>query len=327
MTLARRLLAILTLWAPGALIALTWLAWRDRLPAELPTHWGTSGPADAVTSAPVFFGWLLGIATVAAVVGSVLVLVPLSGRWVQRAIGAAAGAVAAFVLSMWLGSTVTSLDVSDPFTVELGAWVLLTVMAPCYGLVPLFLLPPGTSPPVEPQETVKIEPLVPADSQAVAWSRTISSWLFIGMTVLLLALGALLFAQPIMRDGIAATAWTLAPYCAVLILVAVFCAYRVTVDWRGLRVTSLLFGISLKRIRPDQIAAVEAATLEPTQWGGWGYRIMPGRSAIILRKGPGLVVTQRNEKQFAISLDRPAEPASILLGLIANPEPSAEARR
>lgn len=155
MTIARRLLAILTLWMPGVTILVTWLTWQERLPVELPTHWGSSGPADAVTSAPVFFGWLLGVASAAALLGSVFVLVPLSGRWVRRAIGAAAGAVAAFVLSMWLGSTVPSLDVTDPFTIELGAWVLVTFLAPCYGLIPLFLLPPGASPPVEPQETAK----------------------------------------------------------------------------------------------------------------------------------------------------------------------------
>jgi len=327
MTISRKLLAILTLWVPGIVIAFTWMAWQERLPAELPTHWGSSGPADAVTSAPVFFGWLLGVAGIAALLGSLLVLVPLSGKWVQRAIGAAAGAVAAFTLSMWLGSTVPSLDVTDPFTVELGAWVLLTFIAPCYGLIPLFLLPPGNSPPVNTAETVKVEPLVPADSQTVVWSRTVSSWLFIGTTILMVVLGVLLFAPPMMRDGITAVGWTLIPYCAALLLVAVFCAYRVTVDWRGLRVTSLLFSIPLKRIAPDQIAAVEAATLEPTQWGGWGYRIMPGRSAIILRKGPGLIVTQRNEKQFAISLGRPEEPASILLGLIPASESSAEAQR
>ena len=28
----------------------------------------------------------------------------------------------------------------------------------------------------------------------------------------------------------------------------------------------------------DQIAAIEAVdVLEPTEWGGWGYRVMPGR--------------------------------------------------
>jgi hypothetical protein len=41
------------------------------------------------------------------------------------------------------------------------------------------------------------------------------------------------------------------------------------------------------------------------------------RSAIILRKGPGLVITQTNNKQFAITLDCPEEPASILLNLIS----------
>ena len=149
----------------------------------------------------------------------------------------------------------------------------------CYGLIPLFLLPPGASPPVEPQETAKVDPLVLADSQAVAWSRTVSSWLFIGTTILTAALGVLLFAPPIMRDGFTAVGWTLIPYCAAVLLVAVFCAYRVSVDWRGLRVTLLSFAIPLKRIAPEQIAQVEAAVLEPTQWGGWQDRIMPGRSA------------------------------------------------
>lgn len=323
MTVARRLLAVLTLWAPGVIILVTWRAWQERLPGELPTHWGASGPADAVTSAPVYFGWLLGIAGAAALVGSVLVLLPLSGRWVRRAIGAAAGGVAGFVLSMWLGSAVTSLDVTDPFTVELGAWVLVMLVAPGYGLIPLFLLPPGTSPPVEPQEKVTVEPLVPADSQTVAWSTTVTSWLFISATILVVAVGVLLFAPLLLRDGITGFGWTLVVYCALVLLVAVFCVYRVSVDWRGLRVISLVFGIPLKRISPDQIANVEAAVLEPAQWGGWGYRFMPGRSAIILRRGPGMVITLRNGKQFAISLDRPEEPASILLGLIARPEANA----
>ena len=125
--------------------------------------------------ASVFFGWLLGVAGAAALLGSVLVLVPLSGKWVQRRdLGLPPVRWPRSCCSMWLGSTVPSLDVADPFTVELGAWVLLTFIAPCYGLIPLFLLPPGNSPPVNTAETVKVEPLVPADSTTVAWSRTVS---------------------------------------------------------------------------------------------------------------------------------------------------------
>ena len=169
---------------------------------------------------------------------------------------------------------------------------------------------------MEPQETAKVNPLVLADSQAVAWSRTVSSWLFIrhddpdGRTRCVAIRAAdharrvhcgRVDADPVLRSGVAGR--------------GILCIPGERLYWRGLRVTSLLFAIPLKRIAPEQIAQVEAPVPEPTQWGGWGYRIMPGRSAIILRKGPGMVITQRNEKQFAVSLDQPEEPASILLGL------------
>lgn len=168
----RRALAVVTLWLPAATILWTWMLWEGRLPANLPTHWGVGGPADGVTSAPAFLGWLLGVS-------------------------------------------------------------------------------------------------------------------------------------------------------AVLLLVAALCVFRVTVDERGLRITSGLLGIPLKCIAPAKIAAIEVTTLEPMQWGGWGYRIMPGRSAIILRRGPGLVITQHDERQFAITLDEPEEPASTLLALATAEDASA----
>jgi len=49
--------AILTPWVPAAPVAATCTLRQERLPAELPTHWDFGGPADAATSAPVFFGW------------------------------------------------------------------------------------------------------------------------------------------------------------------------------------------------------------------------------------------------------------------------------
>ena len=52
-------------------------------------------------------------------------------------------------------------------------------------------------------------------------------------------------------------------------------------------------------------------------WGGWGYRIMPDRSAVVLRSGPGLVVTSTSGKQFAITIDDPEEPAALLQALAA----------
>jgi hypothetical protein len=75
---------------------------------------------------------------------------------------------------------------------------------------------------------------------------------------------------------------------------------------------SLLLHIPLKRIPLDRIRRAEAAHLTPGEWGGWGYRIMPGRSALVLRSGPGLVVTSVDGTQFAISLADAESPARLL---------------
>lgn len=55
MTVPRRILAIVALWIPVAVIALTGWAWRGELPAQLPSHWGASGPADGATDGSALF--------------------------------------------------------------------------------------------------------------------------------------------------------------------------------------------------------------------------------------------------------------------------------
>lgn len=304
---------ILTLWLPAATIVITWTLWADRLPSELPTRWGASGPADAANPAASVLGWLLTTAAGAALTGSVLLFVRFRGRWTKRAVSGVAAAIGAYALGMWLMSTATSLDASDPYTVELGPWGILTMVAPLYGLLPLALYPRVGERPVSVAGALDPAPVSIGPDETVSWSRTVTSKLFISMTGVIVLLGALLLLPATLGDESDVPLWPLISVLAAVLLVAVFCVYRVTVDWRGLRVTSALAGIPLKRIRADDIADVEAATLEPMQWGGWGYRIMPGRSAIILRRGPGLVVTRRNDKQFAVTLDRPEEPAALLL--------------
>ncbi|WP_449372420.1 hypothetical protein [Arthrobacter psychrolactophilus] len=73
--------------------------------------------------------------------------------------------------------------------------------------------------------------------------------------------------------------------------------------------------IPLKRIKLHEIAAVEVTELRPSEWGGWGYRIMPGRSAVIMGAGPGLIITTTTDKQFAVTVGDPDTAASLLLAL------------
>lgn len=313
------LLAIVSLWVPALVIVVTWGVWAEHLPSELPTHWGGSGPADAVTAAPVVFGWTFGVTLALALAGTILVLVPLRGPWVKRAISGTAGAAAAFVLGIWLGSAASSIGVTDPYTVTLGAWLLVVFVLPVYGLIPLLLLPKGASRPVDVRDAQPITPAPLAPGERVAWTRSLWSWLFIvTAAVMLVVVVVLWFPLFTSEGGAGSLGFAFVVSVVALLLVVALCAFRVTIDHRGLRVTSLVLGIPIKRIALADIEAVEAVELEPMSWGGWGYRVMPGRSAIILRRGPGLVLTRRDQKQFAITLDEPEEPAGILLGLMAN---------
>ena len=53
------------------------------------------------------------------------------------------------------------------------------------------------------------------------------------------------------------------------------------------------------------IAEASAIVVEPMQWGGWGYRWIPWAraSAAVIRRGPGIALTLRDGRQFAVTVD------------------------
>jgi hypothetical protein len=55
------------------------------------------------------------------------------------------------------------------------------------------------------------------------------------------------------------------------------------------------------------------------QWGGWGYRWMPGAkaSAAVLRKGPGIVLTFADGRRFAVSVDDATAGAAATTAAVA----------
>ena len=108
---------------------------------------------------------------------------------------------------------------------------------------------------------------------------------------------------------------------AAAALSASFSVVRVTVDTRGLWLRFGPFGVPRKTIRIDSIQRADAEHLHPLSWGGWGYRVLPDRSAFILRSGPGLVVEQHNGRWFAVTLDDTETVAALLNSLVARTSP------
>ncbi|MFJ2113350.1 MULTISPECIES: hypothetical protein [unclassified Streptomyces] len=95
-------------------------------------------------------------------------------------------------------------------------------------------------------------------------------------------------------------------FLGLLIASAAFLALgsvRVSVTARGVTVTSLLFPFLRRRIALGKISRASAQWARPSELGGWGYRWMPGRSAVSLREGDALWLDLVTKKQFVITVD------------------------
>jgi hypothetical protein len=109
-------------------------------------------------------------------------------------------------------------------------------------------------------------------------------------------------------------AWRL--FALPFLLLALVLSYvRVSVSDYGLR--AKLGGIMWRNIPLEQVARAEFIDLNPAEWGGWGYRMFPGRSAMVLRRGEAIEVHLKSGRRFAVTVDDAARGAGLLNGLLA----------
>ena len=308
--MARRTLAAASLCVPVLVVIISWWAWRDRLPAELASHWSGSGAADDAMAAGALLALNLAMTGVPAVAGVAISFWPGISARARRGAFFFLGVFGGMGAATWLLSAGLTIQVGDPYEVVLGPWFIVSLVSAGYGLIPFSISP---KPRLEATDVERRFEFAP--SETGAWSQTITGTVFVWATIGLIVLGSVIYGPAVVAGRITDGLFGMITMAVAILLTASFIRLRVTADWRGLRVVSALFRIPLKRIRLDTIDVIEAAELRPAEWGGWGYRIMPGRSALILRKGPGLIVTTTNKKQFAITLNDPETPAALLATL------------
>lgn len=301
-------LALIALWLPALAILVTALLWRGTIPERVATHWSDLGVADGSAPTGLVFIVTLAIAAVAAVSATVVATLPRQTASAKRAALFWLGVPAGVAAACWLVPAWLTLQAGTPERAVLGAWIIPLVLCILAGAAPYAIAPRVIAP--DPATAAPTVPLGPTETGA--WTRTVTASVFVYAIVAVLAITAAVYL-PLALAGALGVAW----FGLVILLVAAlvlsaFVRLRVTVDWRGLRVVSLLLGIPLKRIPLERIRSAEAAALRPGEWGGWGYRFMPGRSALILRAGPGLIVTGTNDTQFAITVTDPDTPAGLL---------------
>jgi hypothetical protein len=61
----------------------------------------------------------------------------------------------------------------------------------------------------------------------------------------------------------------------------------------------------VQKIDWNNVASVRLLQVEPTEWGGWGFRWVPWKraTAAVMRRGPGLRFDFANGKVFVITID------------------------
>jgi hypothetical protein len=148
-----------------------------------------------------------------------------------------------------------------------------------------------------------------APGQRAVWLGHASSRLLILVTVpvaAVLAAAALLVGPP---EG-----WIFLFAAAVVgVAAALTATIDVTVAPTGVRVGFGPFGVPRKVIPLDRIERADAIDVNPLAWGGWGYRVpRPGTSAVVLRRGPGVLLELAGNRRFVVTVDGAPEAAGLI---------------
>ncbi|WP_232660811.1 DUF1648 domain-containing protein [Pseudonocardia sp. TRM90224] len=272
-----------------------------RLPDPVATHFGPAGHADQFTDR-----WTLALITAALGVGMAAIFAVVSHRSGARWTVAASGATAGWLGAVLFACAAANLDLTDASAASLPAWTFpLAVVAAGAASLIGFAVPKAAA--VAGPRSVPTMEL--GATEQVSWSRSVGAWWLVLLGGSLIAAGAALGV--LVRPGVGLAVGVAGALAALL------ATGRVTVDRRGLTVAFGPFGWPRIRVAAAEIAAAEVADVKPTQFGGWGYRIVPGGRGVIFRSGEALVVTRRSGSQLTVTVDDPAT-AAALLGAISD---------
>ncbi|MFI0896132.1 hypothetical protein [Streptomyces sp. NPDC020983] len=86
-----------------------------------------------------------------------------------------------------------------------------------------------------------------------------------------------------------------------------FTHVKVRVDRECVEVRCGHIGVPRRRIPLADVSGARLAPLiSPRSWGGWGYRWRPEKgTAVIVRRGPGIVIDLGGDRRFTVTVDDP----------------------
>ncbi|MEV4730777.1 DUF1648 domain-containing protein [Saccharopolyspora sp. NPDC049426] len=282
----------------------------ERLPDPIATHFSGAGVPDGSTSLAMFPlvvlpGWLL-LAVFAVIAGTV-------GRRRAHRAGSAAmlGAVAVFFAGITASTLCTNLDHTAWQDARLPVWHVLPVLAGAAlaGFAGWLIGNRGPDEPAAESEADDVAGLDLEPGRRAVWVSSVSSrvLVIVGAAGVLVGVGTLVL-----------TGWQVAlPALLVGIVVSALSTARIRVDEQGVRAAFGPQRFPVRRIRLEQISGARVARHRALEVGGWGYRVLPATTAIMLRGGECLVLRLNSGRDFVISVDKPDRGADLVNALLA----------
>ena len=283
---------------------------NDRLPAEVATHWGADGTADGFTSRSAL-PWLVGGLMIAATIPmSLLALwVNRSATFVPRTVNGISAWMASFIGVLTVSSVVPQLDTT--VAPDLSLFVIAPAFAIAFlaGFVGAAI---AGSPPPAPKTTAAAPADAPRhslqDGQTAVWSGRTSSGIAIQVTLALAVIVTVIV-------GAFSSWWVLFINAIVAMIIAAMSNFNVTAGPTGLRVSGVL-GFPRITVPLNEITQATAGTVRALEFGGWGWRIRKGQTAVLTRSGPALTVTRTDGARLHVTIDDPEKPAAVISTLL-----------
>lgn len=298
-------------------------ALRDRLPGRMASHFGADGAADGYVGRGAYLAVGGGLCAGLGALGAFVALKSGYHAYRRGVVGLLAGcwATAAFLGWPMVASLFANRDLADGASARFPLWQLAVavgvaaVAAGVGAFLGLALARRTALPDVHGGAAARDTAaarlgLGLGEAERAGWvRRTGSPWLFrLGVAMAGAGVG-LAWVQ---------RAWV-APLSLIAagLLVAAVARPCVAVDRRGLTVSPSVVSWPRIRLPLDGIERADSESINAmADYGGWGYRVWPGRSGVILRSGEALVVRRTSGRLFAVTVEDSATAAALLNTLV-----------
>lgn len=285
------------------------LAMSDRMPNEVAVHFDGSFTANGYSSLPVFVTTL---AISAFLVAGLLVLGAVNGLapgWAGRLQGAVTSATLMMLSALIPAILIPQAGLDTASLVVLPRWSLLLILGFTICGLGLGAIAPPVS--AQSEHNVSSTDVVLTGNDRAVWfgAGRVNTALSLIVWGALLAVALLTF---LINRNTSISVWALiAMLAGALFLVALLYSVHVRVDSHGVHWRYFL-GIPRGSISYDALKDVEVAHIRPGEWGGWGWRVGPLGTGLIIRGGEGLRLQRKGKNDLYITVDDARSGAGLI---------------